>query len=71
MMSESSHFQNSNFAERGRRIEHFGRLMQNPTVGIDELARAAFDAGLSLHFSITEMAPPTEDEVRDESTESG
>jgi len=46
-------FHNSSFAQRGKRIEYFGRLMQLPSVTIDELARAAFDAGLSLGFSVT------------------
>lgn len=59
-------FQNSSFAERGRKIEHFGRLMQLPSVTVDELARAAFDAGLSLGFVVTAVDG---EEVRDSESE--
>lgn len=49
---ESQRPQEISFAETGRQIERFGKLLQNPQVRLNELAWEARKAGFNLRISI-------------------
>lgn len=49
---ESQRPQETSFADTGRQIERFGKLLQNPQVRLNELAWEARKAGFNLRISI-------------------
>ena len=43
----------NSLADYGKKIEELGKLFQDPDAKLDDLVKAAYDAGLIIQFRVT------------------
>jgi len=61
-LNRESDYADTPFAVRGRMLERMGKLMQDKTATVHDLAKVATEAGMSVHFKIQPEVVVTTDE---------